>query len=124
MKHLPYTCSRKVLRVKTVLWLFAKVFWERGVIWCGTSEQSAKVFSTKIAFAKVFRLESFLLYGIIKGGIQWNSSRVDIIGDQHFVPLRASGVVVVLCNRAVKHNLATFSELSLPVCWQGRLSSS
>ena len=49
IKHLPY--SRKVLRMKTILWLFAKVFWERGVLWCGISEQSAKVFFAKIAFS-------------------------------------------------------------------------
>ena len=30
-------------------------------------------------------------------------------------------VGVVLCNFAVKHNVATFSELSLPVHWRGRL---
>ena len=25
-----------------------------------------------------------------------------------------------MCNRAVEHNMATFSELSLPVCWWGK----
>ena len=50
--------------------------------------------------------------------------------NQHFVPKRGvpnSGafgmftVGVVLHNRDVKHNMATFSELSLAVRWQGRL---
>ena len=37
----------------------------------------------------------------------------------------ASGIFpvgVVLHNWAVEYNMATFSELSLAVCWQGRLS--
>ena len=28
------------------------------------------------------------------------------------------------CNWAVKHNMATFSELSLAVCWQGKAKAS
>ena len=31
-------------------------------------------------------------------------------------------VGVVLCNQAVEHNVAAFSELSSPVRWQERLS--
>ena len=31
-------------------------------------------------------------------------------------------VGVVLCKLAVNHNVTVFSELSLVVCWQGRLS--
>ena len=27
-----------------------------------------------------------------------------------------------MCNHAVEHNVATFSELALAVCWQERLS--
>ena len=45
-------------------WLFTKVFSMkfRDILWCGTSKQSAKVFSTKIVFfhqfTKVFSPES------------------------------------------------------------------
>ena len=59
----------------------------------------------------------------------------DTIGNQHFVPytniLRcpynsgASGIFppgVVLCNQAIEHNVAMFSELSFAVRWQGTLS--
>ena len=51
----------------------------------------------------------------------------DTIGNQHFVPYSEVSLTqgllvgVVLRNRAVKHNVATFSELSLAVHWQGRL---
>ena len=47
---------------------FLRKFWGRGVLWHGTGEQSAQVFSAKIVFpqvAKVFSLESFPLYGIM-----------------------------------------------------------
>ena len=53
-----------------VLWLFVKFlstkFGGRGVLWHGTSEQSAKVFSAKIVVfphsRKFFPLASFPLY--------------------------------------------------------------
>ena len=49
-------------------WSFLCEIWGRSVLWCGESEQSAKVFSTKIVnfhqFAKTFSLKRFLLYGM------------------------------------------------------------
>ena len=63
--------SGKHLRGKTfanlaVLWLFAKVFSAKiGVLWRGTSEQSARVSPRNRIlhqFAEVFSLEIFLLY--------------------------------------------------------------
>ena len=70
--------SWKLSREKTfvnfmVLWLFTNVFSvksEGGVLWHGTSEQSAKVFSAKIVFftnlQKCFSLKSFPLYALLQ----------------------------------------------------------
>ena len=59
-------------------------------------------------------------------------SLADTIGNKHFVPynevsltqglLGISLVGMVLCSRAVELNMAMFSELSLAVHWQERLS--
>ena len=57
----------------------------------------------------------------------------DTIGNQHFVhynevsltqafPCSIYPVGVLLCNQAIEHNVAVFSELSFAVRWQGRLS--
>ena len=63
--------GRKLLRISRFCGYLPKFSpWNlgRGVLWHGTSEQSAKVFSAKIIFfhqfAKVFSLKSFRLYGI------------------------------------------------------------
>ena len=61
--------------------------------------------------------------------VQLNSSIADTIGNQHFVPCSEVSLTqeliflvgVALHNRA---NVATFSELSLAVCLQGRQSST
>ena len=56
-----------------VLWLFTKVFSvksEGGVLWCSTSEQSAKFSQQKLYFLpirkKCFSLISFLLYALLQ----------------------------------------------------------
>ena len=59
-------------------------------------------------------------------------SLADTIGNKHFVPYSEVSLTqgllgiflvgMVLCNRAVELNVATFSELSLAVRWQERLS--
>ena len=56
-------------------------------------------------------------------------SGADTIGNQHFVPHNKVSLTqglpvyfVVLRNGAVEYNVATFSELSFAVCWQGNLS--
>ena len=58
--------------------------------------------------------------------IQWNPSITDTLGIFSLIAnSEASGIFlvgVVLHNRAVEHNVAAFSELSLAICWLGRLS--
>ena len=52
--------GRKLSRI-SVLCLFMEIFcetWRWGVLWCGTSEQSANVFSTKLYFSPL--RENFL----------------------------------------------------------------
>ena len=73
-----------------------------------------------------------LMIGYLDISLQWNLSITNTIGTQHFV--RESEVSltqglpvlflvgVVLHNLAVEHNVVAFSELSLAVSRQGRLS--
>jgi len=61
-------------------------------------------------------------------------SLADTTGNKHFVPYSEVSLTqgllgiflvdMVLCNRAVEINVAMFSELSLAVRWQERLSRS
>ena len=61
-------------------------------------------------------------------GIQWNPSIMDTIGNNIFsqgVPNLGFQCISGrhgMHNHAVEHNVAVFSELSLPVRWPGRLS--
>ena len=56
---------------------------------------------------------------------------MDTIGNQHFVPcsegsltqgFRCTSSRCGMCNRAVEHNVAAFSVLSIAAHWQGRLN--
>ena len=59
-----------------------------------------------------------------------NLSIVDTIGNLHFDPysevfltegFRYISSRCGVCNWAIEHNVAIFSELSFTLCWQGRL---
>ena len=58
--------------------------------------------------------------------LQWNPSIADTIGTNNFVLyeemflIQGLPVGLILGNRAVEYNMATFSELSLAVRWQGQ----
>ena len=74
-------------------------------------------------------MDSSYIYVYIYMCVQWNPSITDTIGNQNFV--RSSEVSLRgfryisgrrgMRNRAAEHNVASFSELSFAVRWQGML---
>ena len=79
--------------------IFLREIWGRGVLWCGTSKQSAKSFLHENhifhQFAKVFSLQSFPLCGMVVRA--WKRSQTSHMKIVQFIkqPLNTNGYTLL-----------------------------